>query len=105
MNPQLNRLLPAVAVAIMLLWALYPGNPYSYYKVLRIAVFALFAYYSFRAFRADADSLKPWLAAGIALLYNPFEYVALGRPLWSIVNLLTIAAIFLLSNPGTPRQK
>ena len=93
-----------ICASTLLLWALYPGNPYGYYIFLRIVVFTIFCYYTYRAYCAEPESAKAWVCGGIALIYNPFVFLALGRPIWSVVNILTIIALFSLA-AKLPREK
>lgn len=80
-------------VSVLLLVALHPEIPYGYYHLLRVVVFCLFGYYALREMMRDPERARPWIVLGVALVYNPFIKLALGRPLWSLVNLLTIAIL------------
>ena len=93
----------ALGTSALLLWALNTSNPYGYYILLRIVVFTVFCLYTFRAFRVNPESAKPWICGGIALIYNPFFLLALGRPTWTVVNIITIIALFVLASK-TPQE-
>ncbi len=82
-----------VTVSALLLLALYPELPYGYYQLLKIVVFCLFGFYAIREMMLDPERARPWIVLGVALVYNPFIKLALGRPLWSLVSLLTIAIL------------
>jgi hypothetical protein len=80
---------PQIIAVIMLLWALYPENPYGYYILLRWVICAIFAYLAVKA----ADIQKQdwvWVLGIIAAIYNPIIRVHLNRGLWSVINVLTI---------------
>jgi hypothetical protein len=85
----------------LLLWALYPHNPYGYYTFLRIFCFAGFGYLAWLAIKDK--SLKwstPFIIA--AILYNPIIKVYLTRDVWSVINILTallLAASLFLFKP------
>jgi len=78
------------AIAIpMLLWALYPGNPYGYYRLLRVVCCAVFAYLCFSAVRLKLQGWA-WVLGIMALIYNPLFPLHLTRTIWSVVNLVTV---------------
>lgn len=87
----------ALGTSALLLWALNTSNPYGYYILLRIVVFTVFCFYAFRTFRTEPESAKPWICGGIALIYNPFFLLSLGRPTWTVVNIITIIALFVFA--------
>jgi hypothetical protein len=92
---------PQAIVILLLLWALYPHNPYGYYTLLRIVCCVVF---SFLSYKAHARGNETWtLLFGItAIIYNPIVPLPLKRQLWSIVNIATIglavASIAALKN-------
>jgi hypothetical protein len=96
---------PALIISGMLLWALAPQNPYGYYTLLRVTVFVFLAYCAFREFRNAPDHPKPWVATALAIIYNPFESFALGRPLWNILNLVTVGVIFWIEFTKSKRPE
>jgi hypothetical protein len=73
---------------LMLLWALYPDNPYGYYILLRFAVFASCGFMAFKSYRLKKEN---WalILAGVAVVYNPFIRVHFTRDIWSGINILT----------------
>jgi hypothetical protein len=104
-NGTTRRALPIAPIAVacaMLLWALVPLNPYGYYVLLRWVCSALLVYLAFDAW---GRGLSNWsLVLGIsALVYNPFIPLALGRPLWSAINVLTV--VLLVSFGGAMRAR
>lgn len=80
---------PQLVVSAMLLWALNPGNRYSYYIILRWVCCIVFGGLAVRAFVLRKHA---WLLAlGIAaVVYNPVFRVHLTRDIWSVVNVLAI---------------
>jgi hypothetical protein len=82
-------LLPAALLGIALL-----PLPYGYYELLRIVVCTAMIFLTVRAFQ-NGQQFWPWLFIAFALLYNPITSVSLGRPMWTVVNLATIATLAL----------
>jgi hypothetical protein len=63
--------------------------PYGYYQLVRVVATAAFA---FLAYQERENSLL-WVFVGLALLFQPFEKIALGRTLWNVVDVAV--AVFL----------
>ena len=77
--------------------------PYSYYEIVRFIVmvgFAVLAYYSYKENRKDSDFVIIYVA--LALLFQPFFKIALGRTIWNIVDI--IVAVGLLLSLFTKRK-
>ncbi len=91
--------IPQAIVAPMLLWALYPENPYGYYILLRWICCAAFAYLAFEAYEQENQGWV-WTLGVTAAIYNPIIPVHLTREIWSVINIATvvvaIASIFVL---------
>jgi len=64
--------------------------PYGYYQLLRIVIFCAAIYLAIIEKR-DADNGWLWAFVACALVYNPLVKLALGREVWAIVNIGTIA--------------
>lgn len=79
----------AVAVAL-LMWALYPENPYGYYVFLRMVCCGTFAFLAFIAFDRTQQAWA-WIFGLTAVVYNPFIRIHLDRETWSWINVGTIA--------------
>jgi hypothetical protein len=73
----------------MLLWALNPGNPYSYYLLLRWVCCGVFAYLAVQALESKRQGWV-WVLGITALIYNPLIPVHLTREIWSAANVATI---------------
>lgn len=61
--------------------------PYGYYQFIRFAAMIGFAYL---AFLADIQNNKNevFIYIGLALLFQPFIKIALGRTIWNIVDVI-----------------
>ncbi len=83
---------PQGVTIAMLTWALWPGNPYTYYTLLRWVCCAVFVFLAVRAHELEKQGWT-WTLALLAVLYNPLARVSLEREVWVIVNLVTIAIV------------
>ena len=89
----------ALIISGLLLWAIFPFNPYGFYKLLRIVVFCFIGYLLSIRFFSDKPESKKWTAIGVGILYNPILTISLGRPLWSAVNLVTVVLLLWMTKP------
>lgn len=91
--------IPQVIAIVMLLWALYPKNPYGYYILLRWVCCGVFSYLAFQAYLKENYSWI-WVLGITAAVYNPIIRVHLNREMWTVINLITIgialASVFIL---------
>jgi hypothetical protein len=76
-------------IPIPLLLACLSPMPYGYYQLVRVVATAAFA---FLAYQERGNGLL-WVFVGFALLFQPFEKIALGRTVWNIVDVAV--AVFL----------
>lgn len=81
----------SLLLIILLLAALLP-LPYGYYILLRFFVCFGSFYEVIANPTLNKDTILIFIA--IAVLYNPIIKMPLGRPIWSIVNIIT--AIYLI---------
>ncbi len=75
--------------------------PYGYYQAVRFVGmlgFALLAYYSYE----DNKKVEVIIYIALALLFQPFLKVALGRTIWHVVDVIVSAGltISLLVKPN-----
>ena len=83
-----------------LLFACLADWPYAYYQFVRWAAMVGFAVLALRYYRQGRESLA-LLLVGLALLFQPFTKVALGRTGWNAVD---VAAGLLLMALAMRRQ-
>ena len=82
-------------IAIMLILCL-ADMPYGFYELVRFAATGTFVYLAYDYFKNKREGLG-FLFAGLALLFQPFFKVALGRVLWNTIDIVVaVALIFLL---------
>ncbi len=77
---------------VMLTVAVCHIRMYGYYVLLRFVICGGCGYLAIRAHMRHAIGLT-WCLGVLAVIYNPFMKLALGRGLWTIVNIATIAAL------------
>lgn len=75
-----------VFLTIILMVCLF-DMPYGYYQFVRFAVMIGFAYF---AFLADIQNKKNevFIYIALALLFQPFAKIGLGRTIWNIVDFM-----------------
>lgn len=86
-----------IALSILLFLCLLK-MPYGYYEFIRFAALVGFAFLAYQANEAG-DNKAIFIYVGLALLFQPFFKVALGRQTWNIVDVIVglglIASIFI----------
>jgi predicted membrane protein len=75
-----------ITVAILLLLCLL-DMPYGYYQFVRYAAMVAFAYLAFSA-NEQNNKNEVFVYIALAILFQPFLKIALGRTLWNIVDLV-----------------
>lgn len=81
-----------LVIAILLLLCLLP-MPYGYYQLVRFIAMIYFAYKSYCYYSTNQQSLMITFAS-LALLFQPFLKIALGRMVWNVVDVAV--ALFLV---------
>lgn len=70
--------------------------PYGYYQLVRfigMLGFALLAYYSYRQTQKVNEVAIIYIS--LALLFQPFIKVALGRTIWNIIDIVVAIGLIL----------
>jgi len=73
-------------LAISLLICLF-DMPYGYYQFVRLAAFIGLGFLAFKSYKLD-DNKMLILYVGLAILFQPFYKIALGKEIWIIVDLI-----------------
>lgn len=85
-----------IILALLLLGCLLP-MPYSYFIAVRFIAFV-----GFIILASDADKQRNpnlmWFFIALALLFQPFFKVALGRTLWNIIDVIVAIILFFNLN-------
>ena len=78
-------------LAILLLLCLLDW-PYGYYQFVRFAAMVGFAYLAFNA-NQKQNSTQVFFYIALALLFQPFFKIALGRVLWNVVDVIVAVGL------------
>jgi hypothetical protein len=68
--------------------------PYSYYQFVRLSAFVGFAYLGYETSQREESPLAIAFF-GLALLFQPFFKIALGREIWNIVDVAVGVGLLL----------
>ena len=82
-------------LAVLLLLCLAP-MPYGYYQLVRIVAMIAFAIMAYQYYEKENVPLAITFG-GLALLFQPFIKVALGRTLWNIVDVIAAVVLAILA--------
>src|SRR5712692_6587454 len=86
---------PRIAAAVLLVWATSFYHCRDFYELLRWLVFGTAALTAVIAF-SNRKPAWTWLAAMIAVLFNPFHEVRLSQDTWHVLDVVA-AGFFLVS--------
>lgn len=98
MNPIIKLI-----IAVLLILCLF-DMPYGFYQLVRFAAMAAFAYLSYDYFKQKKDGMG-FLFATLAVLFQPFVKIALGRTIWNIVDVVIAALLFYVIIKGLKGKK
>lgn len=73
-------------LSLILLLCLAP-MPYGYFTLVRLLAMVVFGVYAYKFYTAKKDGLA-WVFVTLALLFQPFIKVALGRVVWNIIDIV-----------------
>ena len=92
-----------VIIAVLLLLCL-ADMPYGFYELVRFAAAAAFAYLSYDYFKSKKDGLG-FTFAGLALLFQPFFKLSLGRTIWNFVDVVVAVGLIYRKNSENKEKK
>ncbi len=87
---------------IILLFLCLLNMPYGYYQLVRFAAFIVFGILSYKAHKKNRN-VEMLIYGGLALLFQPFFKIYLGREMWNIVDV--IVGVGLIISLFTMRTK
>lgn len=92
-------------LAALLLLCLAP-MPYGYYQLVRIVAMIGFAVMAYHYHEKEAMPLAITFG-GLALLFQPFVKVALGRSMWNVIDVIVAVGLLVLwwREQGKERDK
>lgn len=85
-NQKMNNSIIKVALAILLLLCLL-DMPYGFYQFVRFTAMVGFAYLAYSANEQNKKN-EVFIYIALALLFQPFFKIALGRTVWNIVDVI-----------------
>ena len=80
-------------LAVALLICLAP-MPYGYYTLIRMLATLVFGIYAYRCYMAKKEGLT-CIFVTLALLFQPFIKVALGRIVWNIIDVIVAIGMIM----------
>lgn len=92
-----------VIIAVLLLLCL-ADMPYGFYELVRFAAATAFAYLSYDYFKSKKDGLG-FTFAGLALLFQPFFKLSLGRTIWNFVDVVVAVGLIYLIISAFEKKK
>jgi hypothetical protein len=75
-----------ISLALLLFLCLLPF-PYGYFQFVRFAAMVGFGYLALQA-QIDKNELGFWIYGALALLFQPFFKIALGREAWNVIDVI-----------------
>lgn len=81
-------------LAAMLLLCLIP-MPYGYYSLVRFSAMVGFGVIAYKYYQAKNEELV-WTFGALALLFQPFIKIALGRLIWNVVDVVVGVGLVIL---------
>ena len=81
-------------LAAMMLLCLAP-MPYGYYTLVRILATVVFGIFAYKCYVAKKEGLT-WVFVTLALLFQPFAKIALGRVIWNVIDVIVAIGLIVL---------
>ena len=83
-----------IGLAIALILYLF-SMPYGFYQFVRFAAMAIFAYLAYCEYKnSHVDRMILFIV--LAILFQPFAKIALGRVIWNIVDVIVAGYLIYL---------
>lgn len=83
-----------IGMATALVLCLF-SMPYGYYQLVRFLAMAIFAYLAFCDYK-DGATDRMILFIVLAILFQPFAKIAIGRVLWNIIDVIVAGYLIYL---------
>ena len=87
-----NSIMKILLAALLLLCLI--SMPYGYYQIVRFAALVGFAYLAYSAKEQNRNN-EMFLYIVLALLFQPFFKIALGRTIWNVVDIVVAIGLVL----------
>ncbi len=83
-----------IGLAIALILCLF-SMPYGFYQFVRFAAMAIFAYLAYCEYKnGHVDRMILFIV--LAILFQPFAKIALGRVIWNVVDVIVACYLIYL---------
>jgi len=86
-------ILVKVTLALLLFLCLL-NMPYGYYELVRFIAFVGFGFLAYKANQVE-KSEQVFIYIALALLFQPFYKIALGRDIWNMVDVVVGVALLI----------
>lgn len=83
-----------IVLAVLLLLCL-ADMPYGYYNFVRFVAAIVFAYLAYDYYKIKREKLA-FIFVALALMFQPFTKLALGRVMWNIVDVVVAIGLIYL---------
>ena len=83
-----------LGLAVALIVCLFP-MPYGYYTLVRFVAMLIFGCMAFSFYKNENISLCV-IAGSLALLFQPFFKIVLGRTMWNVIDVIVAIALVAL---------
>ena len=83
-----------IGLVIALILCLF-SMPYGYYQFVRFAAMAIFAYLAYCEY-IDGSKERMILFVILAILFQPFLKISMGRVLWNIIDVVVAGYLLFL---------
>ena len=83
-----------LVLAALMLLCLAP-MPYGYYQLVRFVTMVVFGIMAYQYYNKGKEGLAIVFGA-LALLFQPFVKIALGRVMWNVVDVAVAVGLFFL---------
>lgn len=87
------KYIPLYLAAVLLLCV--APMPYGYYTLVRILATVVFGIYAYKCYVAKKEGMT-WVFVTLALLFQPFVKVGLGRTIWNIIDVVVAIGLIVL---------
>ncbi len=93
-------------VLAVLFFVCLTDMPYGYYEFVRFIAMIGFAFLAFKSFEQGFQT-EMFIYIALAILFQPFFKIALGRPIWNIVDIVVglglIISVFIKPIGAKPK--
>lgn len=91
----LNKLKSIELIVAVLLLLCLARMPYGFYTLVRFVAMVSFAWLAYQQYRLKKEVMTVVFIA-LALLFQPFVMIRLGREMWSVTDVVVAAFLLLL---------